>query len=217
MQQYYDQRRRELIYGTIFNLENPIWRFIGNLADFFLLSILWYLSCIPVITAGSGTAAMYYVTLKISSNQEGYTFAGWWKSFKSNFKQGAKISLIYLAFAAMLAADFYWSIYMDKLYAKAMFFTFLVVAVFYLFSLTFIFPLLARCENTTSSLIKMSVAMAIRNFLPTLSVLVLNAGMFLAGIFLFWPILLLAPGLSAYINSHIFNRCFEKYNLNLPE
>ena len=46
-----------------FSLENPIWKFIGNLADFFLLSCLWYLCCLPVVTAGAATTALYYVTL----------------------------------------------------------------------------------------------------------------------------------------------------------
>ena len=49
-----------------FSLENPIWKFIGNLADFFLLSCLWYLCCLPVVTAGTATTALYYVTLKNS-------------------------------------------------------------------------------------------------------------------------------------------------------
>ena len=48
-----------------FSLENPIWKFIGNLADFFLLSCLWYLCCLPVVTAGAATTALYYVTLKM--------------------------------------------------------------------------------------------------------------------------------------------------------
>lgn len=203
--------------NRLFNPENPVWRFIGNLADFCLISILWYLSCIPVVTAGSGTAALYYVTLKMASNQEGYTFSSWWKSFRLNLKQGSGIGLLSLGFGGVLAIDFYWSTHADGLYAKAMFFTFLVVAVLYLLTLTFLFPLLARCENTTSALLKMSFVMAVRNLLPTLSALILTVGMFLAGIFLFWPILLVAPGLSAYINSFIFNHCFEKYHLNLPD
>lgn len=203
--------------ARFFNPENPVWRFIGNLADLFALSVLWYLSCLPVVTIGSGTTALYYVTLKLSCNKEGYTIPDWWKSFRRNLKQGTVIWLIFLGIGAVLAADFYWSTHASGLYAKAMFFTFLVVAVLYVFGLSFIFPLLARCDNTSSALIKMSFAMAIRNFLPTLSVIVLTAGMFLAGVFLFWPILLLAPGLSAYINSYVFNRCFEKYGLNLPE
>ena len=54
-----------------FSLENPIWKFIGNLADFFLLSCLWYLCCLPVVTAGAATTALYYVTLKMARGQEG--------------------------------------------------------------------------------------------------------------------------------------------------
>ena len=41
-----------------FSLENPIWKFIGNLADFFLLSCLWYLCCLPVVTAGGHNGAV---------------------------------------------------------------------------------------------------------------------------------------------------------------
>ena len=36
-----------------FSLENPVWKFIGNLADFFILSCLWYLCSLPVVTAGA--------------------------------------------------------------------------------------------------------------------------------------------------------------------
>ena len=79
------------------------------------------------------------------------------------------------------------------------------------------FPLLARCENTTSALFKMIFAMGIRNFLPVLSTIAVTAGIFLTGIFAFWPLLLVAPGLSAYINSFIFNRVLTKYHLNLPD
>ena len=47
-----------------FSLENPIWKFIGNLADFFLLSCLWYLCCLPVVTAGAATTALVLRYLK---------------------------------------------------------------------------------------------------------------------------------------------------------
>lgn len=59
--------------GRIFNLENPIWRFIGNLANFFLLSVCWYLCCILVVTLGCGTTALYYTTMKMAANKKYYT------------------------------------------------------------------------------------------------------------------------------------------------
>ena len=77
--------------NRFFNLDNPVWRFVGNIADMFLLSLLWYLSCLPLFTAGAATTAVYYVTLKLVRNQEGYTFASFRKSFALNFKQGTLI------------------------------------------------------------------------------------------------------------------------------
>ena len=41
-----------------FNIDNPVWRFIGNIADMFLLSLFWYLCCLPVLTIGAGSTAM---------------------------------------------------------------------------------------------------------------------------------------------------------------
>lgn len=201
----------------LFNLENPIWRFIGNLADFFLLSLCWYLCCIPVITLGCGTTAMYYVTMKMAANQEGYTVRSFWSSFKVNFKVSTVIWLLFLAAAFVLYADFTWSISSAALFARSMFITFAVVAVLYCLCLSLIFPLTARCEQTVQGLFKMCFAMSIRSFLPVLSTVIVTVAFFSFGIFVFWPILLIAPGLSAYINSFIFNKVLASYHLDLPD
>ena len=74
-----------------FSLENPIWKFIGNLADFFLLSCLWYLCCLPVVTAGAATTALYYVTLKMARGQEGQLIPAFFHSFKQNLKQATAL------------------------------------------------------------------------------------------------------------------------------
>lgn len=201
--------------SLIFNLDNPIWRFVGNLADMFILSVLWYLCCIPIFTLGSGTTAMYYVTLKMTSNQEGYTISSFFKFFKENFKNSTLIWLIFLACALILACDFYWSFFSNSLFAKAVFFTFLLVTVLYSLCLSFIFPLIARCDNSIKVLLSMCFVMSIRNFLPVLSTVLITVGFFAFGFFIFWPILLIAPGLTAYLNSYIFNHILNNYNFNL--
>jgi hypothetical protein len=63
----------------------------------------------------------------------------------------------------------------------------------------------------------MCFTLCIRNFLPVLSTAIVTAGIFLVGIFIFWPLMLIAPGLSAYLNSYIFNHIFLKYHLDLPD
>ncbi|MFQ9510793.1 MAG: DUF624 domain-containing protein, partial [Lachnospiraceae bacterium] len=58
--------------GGLFNLDNPVWRFIGKLVDVALLNLLWIICCIPIVTIGPATTAMYYVTLKLVRDEEGY-------------------------------------------------------------------------------------------------------------------------------------------------
>lgn len=203
--------------GRFFNLENPIWRFIGNLADFFLLSVCWYLCCIPVVTLGCGTTALYYVTMKMAANKEGYTFRSFLASFKANFRPATLSWLIFLGAGFVLYADFSWCLTSSSPFARSMFITFAVVAVLYFLCLSLMFPLIARCDNTVKALFKMCFAMSVRSFLPVLSTAVVTVAFFSFGIFVFWPLLLVAPGLCAYINSFVFNRVLEKYGLGLPE
>ena len=43
----------------IFNPDNFFWRWFGKLADFFLLSCLWLLCCVPIVTIGASSIALY--------------------------------------------------------------------------------------------------------------------------------------------------------------
>lgn len=88
-----------------FSLENPVWKFIGNLADFFILSCLWYLCSLPVVTAGAAASAVYYVTLKMSRDQEGELVRSFFKSFRQNLKPGCLLGVGYLAAAVVLGLD----------------------------------------------------------------------------------------------------------------
>ncbi len=202
--------------NRFFNLENPVWRFIGNIADMFFLSVYWYLCCLPVVTAGSSTTALYYVTLKLTSNQEGYTTASFFRSFKSNLKQATILWLICLLAGTILAIDLYWALTSGSTIGASVLPAFIILAVIYLVFMAFLFPLLARCENNSKTLLAMCFAMSIRNFLPIFSTLLVTIGIFSIGIFIFWPLILIAPGLAAYLNSYIFNHILAKCHLNLP-
>ena len=57
--------------NRFFNLDNPVWRFVGNIADMFLLSLLWYLSCLPLFTAGGGHHSGLLCDLKACAESGG--------------------------------------------------------------------------------------------------------------------------------------------------
>lgn len=89
----------------LFNYDNPVWRFIGKFGDLILLNILFVICSIPIFTIGASTTAVYYVTLKLARNDDGYTIRSFFKSFKENFKQSTIIWLILLVVGIILGID----------------------------------------------------------------------------------------------------------------
>ena len=49
----------------LFNVDGPVLQFINKIVYSVYLNILWFFCCIPVVTIGASTTALFYVTLKI--------------------------------------------------------------------------------------------------------------------------------------------------------
>ena len=78
-----------------FNItDNVIVRALNKICDMVCLNVLWLICCIPIITIGASTTALYTIMLKMVKNEEGYIFRGFFKAFKSNFKQSTIIWII---------------------------------------------------------------------------------------------------------------------------
>ena len=84
------------MFQGLFNYDNPVWRYIGKFGDLILLNVLWIVCSIPIFTIGASTTAVYYVTLKLVRDEDGYTFRSYFRSFKENFKQATAIWLLLL-------------------------------------------------------------------------------------------------------------------------
>lgn len=201
----------------IFNIDNPVWRFIGNLADFFVLSILTFVCSIPIVTAGAAFTSLAYVTLKMASNQEGKLFQQYFKCFRQNFKQATIIWLVFLVVGIVLLIDLNYGLTAGTDASSAMLITSIVCIVLWICTFLMTFTLLARIDNTTKAIIQMAGAMTIHNFLPVLSTAIVMVAFILVGVFVFWPVLLLTPGLPAYINAFIYNRILTRYGFELRD
>lgn len=90
----------------IFNYENPIFSFLGKVIDLISLSVLWVILCLPIVTIGPATTALYYTVVKVVRKERSYLFREFFKSFKSNFKYGALATIIVVLLAAILWFDF---------------------------------------------------------------------------------------------------------------
>lgn len=208
--------------GRIFDVEGPLFSGLSRIADLFWLNVLFIVCCIPVFTIGASATALYYVTLKMVKNEECYITKSFFRSFKQNFKQATAIWLIMMVVGGLLVTDY---LIMNGTIAdvsglsdtirKVFLVVLLAAAIIYAFTLRYVFPLLARFDNTVKNTIRNSLLISIRH-LPLSAVLVaiyVLAGFvfvkFLPQVFIFYLIIVLA--LVAYVSSFMFVKIFANY------
>lgn len=128
--------------------------------QFFVLGLLWLLFSIPLVTMGPATCAVCYVGIKILYDEKDISlWSAFLKGFKTNFKQGLLMSLISVITYGAAGFFDYWVVAQSSqgiiliLLAAGCSFSVLI------FNL-FVYPIIARYENTFSNALKNAIALA---------------------------------------------------------
>ena len=103
-----DKKSTEESVGTMkFNLmDNVVTRALTKICDMICLNVIWLICCIPIVTIGASTTALYSVMLKMVKNEEGYIFRSFFKAFKENFRQSTVIWLLFVLVSVIWWIDF---------------------------------------------------------------------------------------------------------------
>lgn len=202
---------------NLFNIENPVWVFMGKLVDILILSGLWLLCSLPVVTIGPSTAALYYVTLKLANNEEGYTVRSFFRAFKENLMPGIPLGIGAVLVGVFLGCDLYLYSQLDGKVGIVLLWGTIILTVVYLMTLVYLFPLVARCDTDWKHIIVMAFVMSIKNFGWTLLMIVTAVCLFAIGLFVMAPVLVIAIGGTAYIHAKILNMLLREYKLELSK
>lgn len=205
---------------SIFNYDGPLMTFLSKVADLMILNFLTLLCCIPIVTAGAAITALNYMTLKIVRGEEGYVFRGYFKAFKSNFKQATILWLIILGAVLIIVGDAY------IILNSGLNFHFIILGLVGLATLiavltiVFILPLQAKFENSVKNTLKNAFALGMVQLPRALIMFVFTL---LPGVLFFFfeavmPFLFLF-GLSvpALLSAKVYNKCFLKLEERIME
>lgn len=80
---------------SFFNPDNWLWRGFGRLADYFILSILWLVCCVPVVTAGSSCIALYDTVAHCIRGGEGNMVKRFFGTFRRELGRGVILTVIW--------------------------------------------------------------------------------------------------------------------------
>lgn len=203
--------------SSIFDYDGVLMQTLSKLFDLVVVGILWIIGCIPIITLGASTTAMYSVLMKIVRGESYGVLKAFWKSFKGNFKQATIIWLIFLAIFLVLALDFYLSLWLVNATLKAVlfiFFIFLTVVALCMF--LYVFPLQACFYNTIRQTLQNAFFFSLGNMFRTILMVVFDAALIVICIVV--PQLSIFMGvIVALVNTLLIRKPFSKYMDANPE
>lgn len=191
--------------------DSPLLSFITRIVYAVWLNILWFVCSIPVITAGASTTALFYVTLKMARNEEGNVTVQFFQAFRDNFRFSTKVWAIMLGAQVILAFDGYvlWHMRFTNAFWTFLTAVFLVLAAGCLIVAMYIFPLMARFENTVIAMFKNSLMLGIRYLYCTAAMAAIYFLMVLIVVRFFTPAIIFGEGVCAYLCSYLLSGIFR--------
>lgn len=179
--------------------------------DIMQMSILWLICCLPVITIGASTAALYYTVNKVWKNKKGYVAQEFFRAFRLNLKPG--ILLYGVLGAAMIVVQLNLGIVREKISGDiGIFFTmlyWLLLIILWGIQL-YVFPLLSRFDMPAGWFLKVGIYMCFRHIGRTIMLLLVTALAFLAAYKLLLAIVIL-PFAAHYIYNILLEPVLQLY------
>ena len=197
----------------LFDLDSPLMQALGKMADLMWLNILTFICCIPIITIGPALTAMHYMALKMARNEECYITRGYFKSFKQNFRQATLIWLILLFVILVIIGDFYIMRSSGISFHIVLQVVITVVAVLVLFTGMFVFPVLAKFDNTIWRTFKNAFLMSIMQFHKTILMIILSVlpvVLFFVSMRLTPIVFLFGMSVPAWLSAKLYNKFFKR-------
>ena len=199
--------------GSLFNLDAPIWSFMGKVADLVVINLLVVVCSLPIFTIGAAWTALYYVVMRMVRKEEGYIIKDFFRSFKENFKQATVIWLIFLAIIMIIVGDVYIYVMVPGQIPGVIMTIVGILGCVVMGTLIYVFPMLARYSNTIKNTIKNAFVLSIANIPFTLIFIALMISPVVLAVYvmeLFPMLMVVGISLPAYLIGLMLVRIFRK-------
>lgn len=200
-----------------FNADNAVMRALSKLFDMGVLTLIYLVFCIPVITIGAATTSLYYVSAKVLRHNRSYVWTEFWRSFKMNFVQSTVVWLILIVISVLLVFNIQIVGITDAESSKGGYLAGVYFAMLFIILCIscYIFPLISRFNTKFSQILRLSLYCAFRHFLHTLLMLAILFAVaalvyfvMITNIIIF---LLFAPGLAGFVYTFPMEHIMKKY------
>lgn len=203
------------MFSSFFNPENSFFRFTGRVLDVVILSALWLVCSLPVVTLGPATSALYYSCVKCLRFREPHPYRNFWDAFRSNLRTGIPATLAFLALGLLLDAGYLFLVIASQSGEPVWNLLRVVYCVLLLLPIaaaSCAFPLLSRFTFTAGALLSAALRLTLRHLPVMLAAAVINMALvFVTLKGWYFGVMLLTPALGALLNSLLLEPVLRKY------
>mgnify|MGYP002518172683 FL=1 len=203
--------------GAFFSLDSKFMRAMSRIADLIILNVIYLVTCLPVVTIGAASTALYTVCFRLGTAREGGLVKDYFRAFRDEFRQATLIWLFLLLFGAASCVNIFLFLSTGG-WMHYLFFLFVLFLVIVVMMASYAFPLLSQFRNDTKSVIKNALIFSVAYLPRTVLIVVINVfpwALLLTNLYLFlqtgfaWVFIYFAA--AAYINARLLKKAFAPY------
>ncbi|MBR1471277.1 MAG: YesL family protein [Lachnospiraceae bacterium] len=212
--------------NSLFSQDSGLTQFLQFAGELIILSLLWVLTSIPVITIGTSTAALYYAVVKSVRCSRGSFVKEYFHAWKQNLFKGCILTVFWLLCIIFLyncmqnLGTSMWELlspeHVQAGSGESMLGLYLIcgLAMIILGILfIYIFPVLSRFDIGTVQILFMAFVMAIRYIHYTIALVAVLLALGVLAVRI-PAAMMFVPGVWAMTSSHLIEKAMKKY---LPE
>ena len=187
------------------SIDNPFFNLMGTAGDFILLNIVFFVTCIPVVTIGVSLTSLYRVMIKHQQGECAYPVQEYFRTFRKEWKQSTLLWLVFLITGAVLVFDILYAQNMTRVLNVAIG----ALALVWGFVYTYAFPLQCRFYNPVKRTlfnVHFTMLMLLLNAVPVICMVLGDFIMAMAV-----PVyIVIGFSLTAWVNSFLLLKIFRK-------
>ena len=202
--------------SKIFSTEGKIYSGMQRIYQILLLNSIFIISCLPVVTIGAALASAYGTAYKMRDHSEGVLYKEYLRQLKLNMLPATKMWLLMLA---AVGVGFWTFPYLQGYMVgnKLAYYLVMIVVTFLILMSLYLFPLIARFDNTLSGTIVNAMILSLKHLPQSIIVFFITIGGLIV-VPIYFPKLLFAwlftgIGTVIFINASILMNVFKKYDI----
>lgn len=200
--------------GILFSADGLYARIMERFWELLVISLLWIVCSIPLVTAGAASAAAYHTAAKVVRHGADKPIPAFFSSFKTNLRQSIPLTIGAGILLLMLGAECL-ALYSNPEAGTGMIILLCFALLSVLGALAYLWPCLSRFNRSSLSFLQMAVTLTFRHFPVTVLVLLLRATMLGAVWLMPWGIMIF-PGAALWIETYLMERILLRYS-PIPE